>query len=278
VTPSAYRDPPPHDDAPRVTLNGARPGIDALALVAVSNEGHFTSMIVDDGRVRGLDRHLERLRSATRELFDTDLDESRVRKWMRDVIAARHGRWRLRIAVVSRAPLRERDTTADFDVMMTIAEARVADSLPMRLATFRYERPLPRVKHVGTFGQLHYRRLAQRAGYDDALFVDGGDALSEASIWNIGFVDGERIVWPDAPALEGVSMQLLREAMRRSGIDDVVRRVDRDALRDFRAAFVTNASCPVRAVCGIDDITFGVDDGLMERLRTLHDAHALVAI
>ena len=33
------------------------------------------------------------------------------------------------------------------------------------------------------------QRLAQRAGFDDAVFVDAGGAFSEGPTWNLGFID-----------------------------------------------------------------------------------------
>ena len=59
------------------------------------------------------------------------------------------------------------------------------------------------------------RHLAQAM---DALFVTADGAISEGSIWNIGFFDGERIVWPRAPMLRGISMQLLQDGLERGGI------------------------------------------------------------
>jgi hypothetical protein len=46
---------------------------------AETTYAHFTAMQIRSGRVRGLELHMRRLESATRELFDEELDSDRVR-------------------------------------------------------------------------------------------------------------------------------------------------------------------------------------------------------
>ncbi|MGP3939920.1 hypothetical protein [Streptomyces sp. 6N106] len=52
-----------------IEINGSPATADTLRLPALTSYGHFTAMQIRDARVRGLDLHLDRLRSATRELF-----------------------------------------------------------------------------------------------------------------------------------------------------------------------------------------------------------------
>ena len=70
-------------------INGREPSAHELAHAALVNYGHFTSMQVRGGGVRGLDLHLARLDAANRELFGESLDGELVRAWMRH--AARAG-------------------------------------------------------------------------------------------------------------------------------------------------------------------------------------------
>src|SRR3546814_16770452 len=50
------------------------------------NHGHFTTMQVRDGAVRGLDLHLARLREATAELFDVAFDDARATGGLRQAL------------------------------------------------------------------------------------------------------------------------------------------------------------------------------------------------
>jgi len=133
---------------------------------------------------------------------------------------------------------------------------------------------LPHIKHVGTFPLFHFRRLAQLDGFDDALFVDGAGAISEASVWNIGFFDGSGIVWPNAPALKGVSMQLLQNGLRARGVPTTSRRIARSDIASFRSAFLTNSSQPVRAIASIDDSDLAPDPELVALLGDCYATNA----
>ena len=263
----------------RCELNGRPATADDLRALALTNYGHFTALQANEGGVRGLDLHLARLDAGTRELFGTSLDTELVRARLRTALAGWKGDAAVRITVFSRAFDREHPSrTFAPDVLVTVSPARRPDTTPVRLKTFHHERALPAIKHVGTFALFHHRRLAQQAGFDDALFVDASGAISEASIWNIGFFDGTGIVWPIAPQLHGVSMQLIDNGLRARGIASTSRRVTRGDLATFRSAFLTNCGCPVRAVASIDDVALAVDADLERTLAACHAANPLQAI
>ncbi len=191
----------------RCELNGRVASADDLRSLALTNYGHFTALQVHERGVRGLDLHLARLDAGTRELFGQPIDERAVRAHLRAALAGWNGDAAVRITVYSRAFDREHPARVFApDVLVTVTPARHIETTPVRLKTFPHERALPAIKHVGTFALFHHRRLAQQAGFDDALFVDASGAISEASIWNIGFFDSTRVVWPIAPQLHGVSM------------------------------------------------------------------------
>jgi 4-amino-4-deoxychorismate lyase len=263
----------------RCELNGRSATADDLRALALTNYGHFTALQATADGVRGLDLHLARLDAGTRELFGMSLDAGHVRAWLRSALAGWTGDAAVRITVFSRAFDRERPSRAFApDVLVTVTPPRRPDATPVRLKMFHYERALPAIKHVGTFSLFHHRRLAQQAGFDDALFVDASGAVSEASIWNIGFFDGAGVVWPIAPQLHGVSMQLIDNGLRQRGIESTSRRVTLDDLATFRSAFLTNCGCPVRAVSSIDDVALAVDPDFERTLVACHAANPPQAI
>ncbi len=251
----------------RIELNGRPASAADLRTPALLNYGHFTSMQVQQGRVRGLDLHLDRLQRATRELFGRTLDLDATRGWMRRV-AGTGDALTLRVNVFARTLDRDRLTTPVApDVLVSAAPARAIASMPLRVRSVRYQRDAPHIKHVGTFGLFHQKRLAQAAGFDDALFVDASGAVAEGSIWNIGFFDGERVVWPDAPMLQGVSMQLLQVGLPQLGLPMLTRRIGVADLAGLRSAFFTNSACAVMPIACIDEVAFVVDPQLRERLE-----------
>lgn len=260
----------------RIELNGEPARVEDLRFLIQTNYGHFSAMRVLEGGVRGLDLHLARIERATRELFGAAIDRERVRACLRHAIAGSGDALALRVNIFSRSLDRDRLLQpCEPDVLVIAAPASPPPAAPLRLKSFRYSRELAHVKHVGTFPLFHYRRLAQQAGFDDAVFVDDAGCISEGSIWNIGFFDGDGIVWPDAPQLAGVAMQLLQAGLVRAGIASAVNRI---ALREtdrFRSAFFTNSSNPVRLIAGIDAVGFAVDPSLAARLRDAYDSNPL---
>jgi len=233
---------------PRFELNGDPLGPDA-ALAGSVSYGHFTAMQVRAGRVRGLAFHLERLAASTRLLFGTDLDTDLVRSHVRQAIADDPA-LSVRVVVLTRSF----DEPMTPDILVRTGPPHEPDPAPLRLRTVRYQRDLPQVKHLGTFGLIHEARQARLAGFDDALFVDPAGRISEASIWNAAFLAGDTVVWPDAAVLPGITMLVQREALRRLGVPQETREVRPADLRGFDAMVLTNSETPGRAVTAVDDL------------------------
>ena len=228
-------------------LDGTPVGLDQLQALALTNYGHFTSMRVEDGRVRGLALHLERLVRDCRTVFDVALDAERVRDLVRRAVPA-VGTRVVRVTVF--------DPDLDLGHMGGHARPRVLVTSrptsdlplpPLRVGSVAFVRDMPAVKSVGLFGALRHRRDMQRAGFDDALFVDGDSFVSEGGTWNIGFVRGDQVVWPEAECLAGTTMELVKQVHH-----CITRPLTLTDAADFEAAFATNVAIGVRAVASID--------------------------
>ena len=144
-------------------------------------------------------------------------------------------------------------------------------STPQRLQSVRYQRPDAHIKHLAT-GQAFYARVAHRNGFDDALLTASDGTVSETTIANIGFFDGSGVVWPDAPLLRGITMQLLERALPDLGVPSRRAPVRVDDITSFDGAFLSNARGVV-AVSQVDGV------GLVtpaERMKTIADAYASV--
>jgi branched-subunit amino acid aminotransferase/4-amino-4-deoxychorismate lyase len=233
-------------------LNGQPATADDLRALAVANYGHFTSMQVRNRAVRGLDLHLQRLREATRELFDVELGDARVLDAMRATLDAAGGDCSLRVTVFSRRfDYRKPAEAVPVDVLTSTSPPSSETGPPIRAKSFEFVRPLPHVKHVGTFPLFHYRRQALAAGFDDALFVDGEGRVVEGSVWNFGAWDGQGVVWPSGPALRGTMERLIRSGLDELGIAQRTGPVRLDEAAGFAGAFAVNAS-GTRPIAAID--------------------------
>lgn len=255
----------------RTELNGLAPTESGLSFLAQVNYGHFTSMQVRDRAVRGLAHHLDRLAIATRQMFSCELDLEQTRRWMRQLLD--DGPASLRVTVFSTA-LNDAhpDRVLRPDVLVAASAARVGRRSPLRLQSVAYERDLPLIKHVGTFGLLHHRRMARLGGFDDVLFRTRGGEYSEGSTWNIGFWDGERVIWPAAPALPGITRMLLDEGLQSAGVVIESRPLSATDLPHLRSAFVANSGWVGPQVESIDGFNLGVDPRLDDLLRTAYES------
>jgi branched-subunit amino acid aminotransferase/4-amino-4-deoxychorismate lyase len=243
----------------RVEVDGRSPTLNQLESAALVNYGHYSVMQVRNGRVRGLALHLARLEAANQELFDVGLDGDRVRAQLRRALGDDRLDATVRIVVF--------DGGGGPSILVAVRGPAEVSTRPQRLRVVHHARPIAHLKHVGSFGQLYHGIRAERDGFDDALFADTDGVVSETTIANIGFLDGDAVVWPDAPMLAGITMQLLEPRLR-SG-----RRPIRVAdLAALDGAFVCN-SLGVAPVGHIDDLALPIGDG---RLRRIVDAYEAV--
>jgi branched-subunit amino acid aminotransferase/4-amino-4-deoxychorismate lyase len=222
-----------------LTCNGQPTQVEDL-LPALVNYGHFTSLQVRGGAVQGLDLHLARLLQATRELFGSELDTAQVRGWMAQALQrAGLADASLRVTVFSRHfDFRDPLARVAVDVLVAVS-APVSLSAPRRVRSVTWQRELPQIKHVGTFGLFAQRRAAMADGFDDALFVDTQGHVSEGTTWNVAVHDGHQLIWPRAAALRGTAEALLRAHWNGP---QVCRPLPAGALHGVQAAFACNAS------------------------------------
>jgi branched-subunit amino acid aminotransferase/4-amino-4-deoxychorismate lyase len=246
----------------RIEIDGVAPTPEQL-LATVSGYGHFTAMQVRGGRARGLALHLRRLEAANREVFGAGLDGERVRTLVRHALGDTMDA-SVRIYVY--------ETPGEPVTMVTVKEpAEMAT--PQRLQSARYQRPDAHVKHVTT-DQGHYRRLAQRDGFDDAVLVTADGVVSETTLANVGFFDGEAVVWPDAPMLHGITMQLLERELAGRGVPPWRRSTVRlGDVASLDGAFLCNAR-GIAAVTAVDQLGLPAEPA---GLTSLTEAYTSVA-
>jgi branched-subunit amino acid aminotransferase/4-amino-4-deoxychorismate lyase len=246
-------------------LNGVPARFDQVEALALTNYGHFTSMRVDNQRVRGLSLHLERLMRDCHQVFDADLDADRIRHFIRHALADVSRPVVVRVTVFDPAlELGRLGADAQPQVLITTRPAAHLPLPALSLQSAIYCRDMPDVKHVGLFGCLQRRRIAQRNGFDDVLFIDADATIAEAATSNVGFVDGDRIVWPQADCLPGVTMSLICQAR-----DEHATRVPitLEQLADVDAVFATNAAVGIRPVSAIDDFQWPTEHPVVSLLR-----------
>lgn len=247
-----------------VHRNGRPATADDLAPLAFAGYAHFTAAQVRDGRIRGLDLHLERLRTASAELFGRTLPDDVVRGFVRTALAAGPADVSLTATVYSSAG-------GGLDLLVRTRPPSTGPDGPLALAVVPYERYLPAVKHVGEVAKTHVLRVAARDGFDDAAFVDRAGRLSEASIWNLAFWDGSAVVWPVADVLGGSTMGILRRQLIARGVPQRDAEVRPGDLQSLAGAVVMNSWTPGVAVSRIGATSLPDAPAFV---ALLHDAYA----
>jgi branched-subunit amino acid aminotransferase/4-amino-4-deoxychorismate lyase len=245
----------------RIEIDGAAATVEQLRALLLVGYGHFTAMQVRNRAVQGLDLHLARLDAANRELFGPGLDSTQVRAHIRHALGDDTNDASVRVYV--------HEAPGGPSVMVTVRPPGGMPAGPWRLRSVPYVRSLAHIKHIGDFGQGYYQRLAHRSGFDEALLSGPDGIISEGTITNIGFFDGTGVVWPAAPALAGVTMQLLDRGLAGHGLTSRRAPVRLSDLGSFTAAFVTNAR-GIAPVGQIDDLAVSVDPALMSTLARAH--------
>ncbi|MER5387974.1 aminotransferase class IV family protein [Saccharopolyspora sp. NPDC002686] len=259
-----------------VQRNGREATAEELAPLAFAGFAHMTAMQVRDGGVRGLDLHLERLRTASLAMFGQALPDDQVRSYLRTAVGGSPSDHSLLANVFSGAG---EFTAADrpLNVLVRTSPATSGPTGPLSLAAVEHERMLPELKHVGEVAKTYYLRQAVARGFDDAAFVDRRGRFSEASIWNLAFWDGEAVVWPEAEMLGGITMTILRRQLEQLGVPQRTAEITPDGLPDLAGAVVMNSWTPGVAVHRIDTTPITAAPEFVELLHEAYAAEPLVA-
>lgn len=243
-----------------------------LTYLALANYGAYTSFRVEQGGVRGLDLHLARLEASALELFGEAVGEARLRALMRAAVEGRGDCW-LRVSLFSpevwpRTP----GWTGRPKVMTGVFPPPPPLAQSLRLQVQTYGREAAHLKHTANFGLIRARRLARMAGFDDALFADDSGRISEGSLWNIGFVRGGEVIWPEAPMLTGVTLTLLQLGLEAGGRPGRSEPVRLDDLPRFDGAFICNSATPACPVASINDRALDPGAVPLEALKAIWES------
>jgi len=249
-----------------------------LHYLALVNYGAYTSFRIEDGGVRGLALHLARLEASSVELFGAAVGQDRLRALLRTALDDRREAW-------TRVSLFSPDIWPRMPGVVGVPKVMTSVSPPpppladrLRLQVQIYGREAPHIKHTASMGLIRARRSARTDGFDDALFADTDGVISEGSSWNIGFVTGETVVWPQAPMLAGVAQALIGRGLSVVDLDQRTGSVRVPDLTTFDTVFICNSATPACPVTAIGATTFDPRPDLIERIRAAWAANPVEPI
>ncbi|MDR9767898.1 aminotransferase class IV family protein [Shewanella baltica] len=251
-------------------LNGHPVNLSELTPLAFAGFAHFTAMQIRNGKIKGLDLHLRRLHRASVEFFGMALPDELVQSYIKKTIGEGHEDLSLTVTIFSR----HGEFTADSmnvepAVLVRTGAPFNGPNGPLRLAAINHERPLPTIKHVGEVGKTYFLHQAIRKGFDDAAFVDNLGHLSEATIWNLVFWDGETVIWPKAKILNGTMMSIVQRQLEHLNIPQRHETITLKRLSELSGAAVMNSWSPGISITTIGTVTIAEAKPF---IRLLHQA------
>jgi branched-chain amino acid aminotransferase len=134
---------------------------------------------------------------------------------------------------------------------------------------------LPKGKICGQYvNSILAKRDAVTAGFDEAIMLDHGGRVAEASGENLFLVEGKTVVTPprSAPILEGITRASVMELAAGLGFEVKEEPIARDRLYAADEVFLTGTAAEVTPVRQIDnrDIGSGTRGPVTEQLQTLY--------
>jgi hypothetical protein len=79
-------------------------------------------------------------------------------------------------------------------LIVTVRAPQETPRRPHSMTAVQFQRPLARLKHVGSWGQGRFGQIAAAAGFDEGLLVDETGRISEGTITNVGFWRDGRVM------------------------------------------------------------------------------------
>ncbi|KAF0807079.1 hypothetical protein A6D6_01078 [Alcanivorax xiamenensis] len=263
----------------QASINGRPVSVAEVTPLAFAGFAHFTAMQVRSRKVKGLDLHLTRLREASITFFGVAVSDQRMRSYIKAAIDAGPADQSLTVTVFVRdGEFSGRSMNTEPEVLVRTGAPAEGPRGPLRLSVVEHERPLAAIKHVGEAGKTWYLHQAIREGFDDAAFVDRQGRLSEATIWNLVFWDGDAVVWPRAAILHGTMMGMVQRQLDRLGIAQRHEEITLERLGDLAGAAVMNSWTPGIAVTAIGGNTIPEAESFIRLLHRCYEAEPAVSL
>lgn len=254
-------------------LNDNRATVSDLAPLSFAGYAHFTAMQMRNLAVRGLDLHLTRLREASDILFGQHLLDAQIIDYLRTAAEASEVSDASVTCFITSRPgeFAPAGDNAELDVLIKVTDPADSPVGALALDVVRHERHLPQVKHAGEVSKTFLLRRAIARNFNDAAFEDSTGRLSEATIWNLAFFDGETVIWPEAEYLHGVTMQILARRLPALGVPQRTRPIRKTDLSMGLSAVVMNSWTPGISVSRIGDQVMAQDPAFTRLLQTAYE-------
>lgn len=259
--------------AERYSLDGAE--VDAVPpALALQPYGVFSTFVAVDGSVLGWQQHVDRLARGARELWDHPLDEALIRDRVGSHLLPDDGPRSVRVTLYPAELALTSPAAARGCRVLTSSRPTAfpfAPSSAFAVRSVQYSRGLAGLKSTAIAPQIHLRRQAQLAGFDDVLFCHGDEVL-EGATWSVVVWRGDEVVTPAGPVLPSSTVTHLARVAEALGRRFAERPCRPGDLTGADLVLAANVHHPARAITRIDDDLLPVDDDLLARIAATYSA------
>ena len=219
-------------------------------------DGVFETLLVTDGKVFALDRHLVRLAKSASGLGIAMPDVATIANGVSQVLTKnpKVDFGRLRITITSGSgPLGSDRTATAPTLVISLAEqaAWPATTKVLLVPWSRNENsPLAGLKTTSYAENVYALDAAKTQGFSEAIFCDTSGRLCEGTGSNIFLVKNDQIFTPSEASglLRGITRDLVIEWANDSGFVVVERDVDPSELWDADEVFITSSTRDIHPV------------------------------
>ena len=239
-------------------------------------DGVFETLLVTDGNVYALDRHLARLAKSAAGLGLTPPNLPQISKAIAQVLEANSkiGFGRIRVTLTSGAgPLGSDRSLNDSTLAISVSEqAPWPESTKVLLVpwTRNENSPLAGLKTTSYAENVFALAAAKSQGFSEALYCDTSGRLCEGTGSNIFFVKDGQIITPseESGLLRGITRDLVIEFSQTAEFEVIERDVNPKELWTADEVFITSSTRdihPVSELARLDSMGKVVDCKQNER-------------
>lgn len=266
-----------------VPLREARISVDDRGFVFA--DGVYEGIRIYDGVPFALDRHLRRLENSRRALeLSIPLNDEQLTREIRRLIDHAGVRDAFLYLQLTRGPA-PRNAVFPKDAKPTllfwtrkppplVPIAQQGGAKLISVPEERWRRCW--IKAIGLTASVQARNAADRAGAEEAIFVDEHGIVAEGTSSNIFIViDNALITHPIGPrVLPGVTRDVVMECAKTSGIDVIERPIHIDEAKRAQEVFITSTTRHLMWIKTWDDTAIAASSGpLTRRLSAAFDRY-----
>ena len=219
-------------------------------------DGVFETLLVSDGKVFALDRHLARLANSANGLGLSAPNGQQISEGIHQVLAKNPeiGFGRIRVTLTSGSgPLGSDRSSNSPTLIISMAEqAPWPDTTTLLLVpwTRNENSPLAGLKTTSYAENVYALDAAKKNGFSEAIFCDSSGRLCEGTGSNIFAVKDDEIFTPSEASglLRGITRDLVIESARSAGLNISERDVDPTELWDADELFITSSTRDIHPV------------------------------